>query len=136
MTGGNGLRIAPMRGCLHSGEKAGLCQHGDPRAERHDAGTSGNRSLQRYGKRAGNGSVNRAPAGHDDQVRLFQHIDAAIRRNRQPARCLERSRLDSRNGVAVPAFAHFRTRQAENFIGDAEFEGAKPVIGKNSDERS
>lgn len=37
---------------------------------------------------------------------------------------------------AVPVVAEFRPRQSEDFGGDAELEGAEPVIDEGNDERA
>ncbi len=53
--------------------------------------------------------------------------------NRQPAGRTKRSLLYGADRIAVPSLAHFRTRQAEHLVGNAELEGAQPVIGKHRD---
>jgi len=70
-----------------------------------------------------------------DFAGFSQKPDTAVGNEAHAAGCPQFAGIDRGDGEAIPALAHFRPRQAEHLDGDAELEGAEPVIGKRHDER-
>jgi hypothetical protein len=118
-----------MRRCPAFIQDARRGENDNAGAKGHQPGPSRTRVLQFPDQLARYRLVDPTPTRHDHKIGVAQGFKSVIQPNLETAGGPERLWLDACYCKAVPARLHLRARQAEYLVGDAELEGAEPVIG-------
>ena len=125
--------ITPMGGGLPPIEQSGGGEHKHPGTDRNDSAAARVRSRQRLAQRLRNIAFYTTPAGHHDGVRFIKQRQPAIADDTDTAGGAKLAIIDGGDREPIPAFPHFRAREAKNLHRHAEFKCTQAVIGQNDD---